>query len=148
MRWPRIRFSLLNAMVGVAAVATVLTVIRVPERMALMVIWMMHVVVAVVFSAPIVFFGRTRVHWSRWDLLAFVLPFGVWLALMESSAGVGKSLANLVEPVYFSFAVPIAALVRVMLGARVRERACSISLVALLCLTAICVFRWTPPLPE
>jgi hypothetical protein len=57
-------------------------------------------------------------------------------------------LANLVEPIVFSFAIPVAALVRVMVEARARERAWSIGLVALLCLTAVCVYWLTPGLPE
>jgi hypothetical protein len=144
------RFSLRDAMIGVAAVAALLTLARAPELTTLMgSLWVMHFLVAAVLSAPIIFLGRKRVRWSCWDLLAFVLPFGVWLGLMFSSAAGGrKSMANFVEPIYFSFAIPIAASLRVMLGTGIWERACSISLVALLCLTAVGVFWWTPSLPE
>jgi hypothetical protein len=149
MRGPRGRLSLRGALIGVAAVAALLAATRDPDRAALLELWMIHSAVAAILSSPIVFLGRTRVHWSGWDLLAFVLPFGVWLGLMTSPAESGKSLANLFEePIYFSVAIPITALIRVMLGTRVRERACSIGLVTLLCLTAFGVFWWTPPLPE
>jgi hypothetical protein len=91
--------------------------------------------------------GRKRIHWGLLDLLAFLLPFAVWAALMFASSS-GKSLANLAEPFYFSFAIPVAALVRVMVGTHVDERTRSICLVALLCLTAAAVYVWTPAIPE
>ncbi len=111
-------------------------------------IWILHAGIAAISTAPIVFLGRKRVHWSPYDLLAFVLPFSVWLVLMESSGVEGKSLANLGEPLYFSLSVPAAALMRVIVGNRVRVGICSISLVMLLCLVATCVYWWTPALPE
>jgi hypothetical protein len=56
-------------------------------------------------------------------------------------------LANLGEPFYFSFAIPVAASVRVIVGAHF-ERACSIGLVGLLSLVAAGVYMWVPALPE
>jgi len=137
----------LDAVFVVAATATVLAVSRGPEVMGFLWLWVLHSVTGAVLSAPVVYFGRKRVHWSALDLLAFLLPFAVWVALMNASS-MGKSLANLIEPVFFSFAIPIAALVRLMAGAQAKERAWSIGLVALLCLTAAGVYLWTPALPE
>jgi hypothetical protein len=117
------------------------------EWMGMLWIWVVHAVIAAVLSAPIAFFGRKRVRWSLLDLLAFILPFAVWLALMAANS-VGKSLANLGEPFYFSFAVPIAALIRVIGGHHAGERALSVVLVALLCFAAAGVYWWTPSLPE
>jgi hypothetical protein len=51
---------------------------------------------------------------------AFLLSFTVWLALLNASSA-GKSLANLIEPVFISFAFPVAALIRVGVGSRARE---------------------------
>jgi hypothetical protein len=110
-------------------------------------IWFVHAVIATVLSLPVIILGSRRVHWNRWDLSAFVLPFAVWLLLMAND-GQGKTLANLGEPFFFSFALPVAALVRVAIGTRVREVRCSISLLLLLCLVAIGVFFWTPALDE
>ena len=110
-------------------------------------IWGVHSVIGAVFSAPIVWFGRKRAHWSLLDLLAFLLPFSVWGALMNAHS-MGKSLANLGEPFFFAFAIPVAAIIRVIVGAHVEERACSISLVVLLNLVAASVYWWTPALPE
>ena len=156
MRVTHMRLRLWWLMVVVAVSAVVLALVRGLDLtrwresgLVLMgYIWVMHAVVAAVLSTPIVFLGRKRVHWGPLDFMAFVLPFGVWLVLSEFSEPTGKSLANLIEPVYFSLAIPLAALFRVIVGARVREWACSTSLVALVCLTAACVFWLTPPLPE
>ena len=49
---------------------------------------------------------------------------------------------------FFGFAIPVAASVRVIVGAHVKERAATIGLVALLSLIAAGVYWWTPILPE
>lgn len=110
-------------------------------------IWSLHTVIGAVLCSPIVFFGRKRVHWTFLDLLALLLPFTIWLGLMMF-LGTGKSLANLIEPVFISLALPVAALIRVLVGPRASERVVSIGLVALLCVTGIGVYGLTPPLPE
>jgi peptidoglycan/LPS O-acetylase OafA/YrhL len=109
----------------------------------------MHAAIAAVLSAPIVFFGRKRVRWHAWELLLLILPFTVWAVLMFSDYSTGtKTLANLGEPFFFALGVPIAALVRVALGSRVREPVCAASAIAALCLAAAAVFFTVPPLPE
>jgi hypothetical protein len=111
--------------------------------------WLYYVLIAGVVTVPIVFFGRRRVHWLWWETLAFIVPFFIWMALMLSPLEVGrKSIANIGEYVFISLAVPIAALIRVAFGTRVRERLCARFLFALLCLTAVGVFWLTPSLPE
>src|SRR5882762_3471342 len=88
--------------------------------------WLIYLLIAGVLAAPIIFLGRRRVHWNWWETLAFIVPFSIWMGLMLSEFSTGrKSLANLGEFVYISFAVPIAAFVRVALGSRVRERICA-----------------------
>jgi hypothetical protein len=133
---------LLAGMTAVFAAAS-----RGPEWLGTLQIWAVHSAIGAVLSAPIVLLGRRRVHWGLLDLLAFLLPFAAWLALMYTSR-VGKSLANLGEPIFFGLAIPFAALVRVIVGAHIEERACSIGLVGLLSLVAAGVYWWTPSLPE
>ncbi len=111
-------------------------------------IWLMHAGVAAVLSAPIVFFGRRRVNWQMWALTDFVVPFIIWVCLMDSPLSVGKSLANLAEAFFVSLAVPVAALVRVAVGRAIDERICAGILLAALCCTAAMVFFIVPPLPE
>jgi hypothetical protein len=142
---PRLR--LLDAVILVTAAAVLLAVCRGPEWMGMLTIWSIHCVIGAVLSAPIVILGGKRVHWGLLDLLAFLLPFAVWGTLMNVSSN-GKSSANLGEPFYFGFAIPLAALARVILGAHVKQRACSISLVVILILVATGVYWWTPSLPE
>jgi hypothetical protein len=135
-------------LVAVAPLGLALTRIT-PEGAALLFnVWVMHAVVAAALSSPIAFWGRDRVRWGPVDLLAFVLPYGLWFALGELSEPNGKSLANLIEPFYFGLAIPVAAAIRVVLGSRGRQWVCSLCLVTLVCLTAAIVFWLTPPLPE
>ncbi|HEY5914327.1 MAG TPA: hypothetical protein VJA21_27370 [Verrucomicrobiae bacterium] len=112
-------------------------------------IWTMHAVVGAALAGPIRFLGRKRAPWAAWELLALVVPFCVWLALMSSPLATGrKSLANIGEPVYISFAMPVAALVRVALGKSIGERSCAVVLISLLCFAAAAAFLMTPMKPE
>jgi hypothetical protein len=147
------RVRLLDAMILVAGIAAVFAAIgreagsRGPEWFAMLQIWGVHSAIGAALSAPVIVLGRRRVHWGLLDLLVFLLPFAVWLFLMNVSS-VGKSLANLGEPIYLSLTFPVAALARVIVGAHFEERACSIGLAGLLSLVAAGVYWWTPPLPE
>ena len=83
----------------------------------------MHAVVGTALAAPILYFGRKRAGWANWQLLALLIPFSVWVVLMLSPLSAGrKSLANLGEPIYISFAMPVLALLRVAIGKRSNER--------------------------
>lgn len=115
---------------------------------AILSIWFVHAVIAAVPSAPIVYFGRHRVHWRAWELLVLVVPFAVWWLLMSSELSLGKSLANLGEPFYFAVAVPVATVVRVAIGSRVDERTSAGVLIAGVCVVAVAAFFIVPPLPE
>ena len=112
-------------------------------------VWLVYAGLAAALSAPVIFFGRKRVHWHWWELSAFLLPFVAWSLLMFSELATGrKSLANLAEPFYFSLAVPVAAGARVLAGDRVAERICAASLIALLCGVAAVMFFLIPSWPE
>jgi hypothetical protein len=110
-----------------------------------------YLAISVLGSVPIILLGwaTERVHWRPWDCLAVVLPFLTWLALKYSDLATGpKNWTNVAEPIYFSFAVPVAALVRVAVGKRIRESVSSAALIAWLCFVAAVVLFFTPPLPE
>src|SRR4051812_11360468 len=86
-------------------------------------IWFMHALIGAGLSAPILFLGRKRIGWANWELLAFVVPFSIWVALMLSPLSAGrKSLANIGEPVCISFAMPALALLRIILARKLSER--------------------------
>jgi len=115
----------------------------------LFLIWAIHAVVGAALSAPILFFGRKRVGWARWELLALVIPFCVWVLLALSPLAAGrKSLANLGEPIYISFAMPVLALMRVALGTRITERVYAACFITALCVIAGAVFFMVPFKPE
>jgi hypothetical protein len=115
----------------------------------LFLIWSAHAVIGTALAAPILFFGRKRIGWANWELLAFVIPFCVWVVLMLSPLSTGrKSLANIGEPVYISFAMPALALLRVVVGARLSERVYAASFITVLCVVAAAVFFMVPFKPE
>jgi hypothetical protein len=109
--------------------------------------WLIHVVIAMILSYPIVLLGRKRVRWSLWELLATIIPFGVWMLLTLSEFGTKKETGNLIEGFCLALGVPIAATVRVGIGSRVPQRICAAALIALLCVAAVALFFLVPPLP-
>ena len=118
------------------------------EYGAVLWIWFVHAAIAGLLSAPVVFFGRNRVHWQAWELLVLIVPFVVWCLLFFSSLSDGKSMGNLAEPIYFALAVPVVALARVVIGSRAPEHVSAGILIALMCVVAACVFFFVPSLPE
>src|SRR5512133_1054791 len=112
-------------------------------------IWVAHVAIAAVLTAPLVAIGRNRVHWQPWEVLAFLLPFALWLVLMLTPLATGrKSVSNLIEPLCFSLSIPLAALLRTVIGTRFSERGLAGCLLALVCLGAITSFFIVPCLPD
>lgn len=75
-------------------------------------LWCYHVLAATLFLIPIVGFGRYRVPWARWHALALVLPFAKWAA--GASAG---SMDIAIEQLwYLTLAIPVAAIMRALVG--------------------------------
>ena len=115
----------------------------------LFLIWSVHAVVGAALAAPILYFGRKRAGWANWEVLALVIPFCLWMVLMLSPLASGrKSLANLGEPIYISFAMPVLALLRLAIGRRLSERAYAVGVIAVLCVIAATIFFMVPFKPE
>src|SRR4051812_8125439 len=115
----------------------------------LFLIWSAHVAIGIVLAGPILLLGRKRVGWANWQLLALVIPFCIWTALMLSPLSDGKkTLANLGEPVYISFAMPVLALLRVAIGKRLSERVYAASFITALSAVAALAFFSVPMKPE
>jgi len=112
-------------------------------------IWLIHVAAGAALSSPILWFGRKRIVWTKWDLLALIIPFCIWLVLMSSPLSAGKkSLANIGEPIYISFAMPFAAMLRVGVGRHARNTSVALLVAGLLCGVAIATFFLVPMKPE
>jgi hypothetical protein len=111
-------------------------------------LWITHAAIGLVLASPILFFGSKRARWEWWELLAVVIPFALWMGLMFSDLSTGKSLTNLGEFIYISFAIPVAALIRVWVGGTSHQRTYAAALIGLLCGVAAVAFFLTPPLPE
>lgn len=111
--------------------------------------WLVQTVIALMLSGPILYFGRKRAHIHPWELLALVLPFLIWAALILSPLALGrKTLGNIMEPLYFGLAIPLAAFIRVLIGRHIPEWLCALFLQVALCGVAVWVFFSVPPLPE
>lgn len=112
-------------------------------------IWGIFTAPAGVVTGIIVFLSRRRVDWKAWEAVVFILPFGAWALLMISDLSLNqKSLANLGEPLYFIAGIPIAAIVRVLVGRRASQTVLSGALIGFVSALAVAVFFMVPPLPE
>ena len=112
--------------------------------------WVIHAVVVAVVVSPVVFQTRRRVLWQWWELLAVVIPFGVWAAMMFSGMSTGsKTLSNfLIEPCVLSLALALGALARVSMSARIPEKPAAVAILVGLCLVAAGVYWMVPALGE
>jgi hypothetical protein len=111
-------------------------------------LWITHAAIGLALASPILFFGRRRARWEWWELLAVIIPFALWTGLMFSDLSTGKSLANLGECVYISFAMPVVAFIRLWFGGTSHQRGYAAALIGVLCGVAAGAFFLTPPLPE
>lgn len=105
--------------------------------------WVIHAGIACLPLAFIVPLSRKRVHWEWWESLALILPYGTFVALMFSDLA-PKNALNFFEGWLIGVAIPIAALVRVAVGARIKERLCAALLMGLLCIVAVIVYFTCP----
>ena len=110
-------------------------------------LWFVHAILALIVASPIAYFGRQRISWHVWELLVFVLPFSIWVALM-SYGNMPKSLSNLGEVINITIAIPVATLIRVAVGSRFPQSLTAAILVVLLCIVSAATYFLTPLLPE
>ena len=94
-------------------------------------------------------FGLRMKEWYRLDLIAVLAP-GVLYWLLDESVNRGKTLANLVEPIWIGFLCGGIFLVRCVIARRYPDRSRRISLYALgaMVLVTVAVYLFTPGLPE
>ena len=90
---------------------------------------------AVPLSLPSWYFGRRRARFRWWELSAFVVPLAIWLILFSVSTK--KSLGNLVEALILGISVPLAVLIRVVVGTAVPAALIAALLLILLCCVAV-----------
>jgi hypothetical protein len=113
----------------------------------LLIIWGIPTGIAALLSLPVILLGRHRVSWRLWELLALVLPFCVWISSgLVLSHWKTKGWGNMIEPCFFSIGIPVAAIVRVVVGRKFNETVFSIILIGFLCLVAVIVALVTPDL--
>ena len=105
--------------------------------------WLMQAGIAFVPLIFIVPLSRKRVHWCWWESLALILPYGVFLALTFFNFTPTNPL-NIFDSIAIGFAVPIAALVRVAVGARIDQQFCAALLMFLLCAVAAILYFMAP----
>ena len=90
---------------------------------------------AVPLSLPSWYFGRRRARFRWWELSAFVVPLAVWLILFSVSTK--KTLGNLIEAMILGISVPLAVLIRVVIGTAVPTPVIAALLLILLCSVAV-----------
>ena len=105
--------------------------------------WAVHAALTIPVVAPTVWFTRSRIHWHRWELTVFVLPFAAWAGL-HMGAYMPKSMSNFNECVFISGAIAVAALLRVTLARIADSRLVPVLLITAVIAFAIGVYFVTP----
>ena len=113
-------------------------------------LWALHVIIPAFITVPIAIWSRHRVHWYPWELLAFILPFGIWLALtwLRVAPWLPKGINNFGECFYLGMWIPLAALIRAVVGRQCKayEGGFAGVLLLLLCGLAAAIYYFTPDL--
>jgi hypothetical protein len=138
----------LLALITVAAVVCgVMFRLRVEAIAVFVGIWTVQAMIMVITTGPIVFLTRKRVNWLWGEALVLVLPSALWLMLATTDF-VSKSMSNICEPIYVSFATPVVAGLRALAPKWLPNKFCAISFVTILCLAAVIAYFAVPALPE
>jgi hypothetical protein len=118
------------------------------EFLALGYLWFCFLVIAGILSSPLILLGRKRAQWQWWELAVFVVPYWAWAVCMVVNS-CDKSLANgFLEMIYIALAVPIAVVVRLIVGHPKWRWIVSVVLIALLSAWAIGLWAFVPCFPE
>ena len=113
-------------------------------------LWALYAIIPAFITVPIAVWSRHRVHWYSWEVLAFILPFGIWLALtwMRVAPWLPKGINNLGECFFLGLGIPLAALIRAAVGrgCKAYEMRFAGALLLLLCGLAAAIYFFTPDL--
>jgi hypothetical protein len=91
--------------------------------------WLIYLLPAVLGSLPLWYFGHRRARFMWWELSVLIVPFIIWICFLLSSRA--KSLGNLVEALVLGGAIPIAALLRVLVGRHLNRNLVAVSLITM-----------------
>jgi hypothetical protein len=111
-------------------------------------LWALQAVIALVLSAPLVFLGRKRVHWKLWEMSALVCPYATWLVLFLSRLVPSYELNAIGDSLLIGLSVPVAAVLRVVIGARFAEERLAIALLCALCFVAAGIYFMPHEVPH
>ena len=102
----------------------------------LVVAWLIYLLPAVPVSMAVSYFGHRRAGFMWWELSVLVLPFIVWVvfALSSKDKGLWSPVAELF---ILGCTVPVAALIRVIVGRAVNRSLMAGSLISVICVLAI-----------
>jgi hypothetical protein len=110
-------------------------------------LWGLFLLPAVPVCVAIWLLGRNRVHWNRFDFLVLVLPYIAWLALLCTNL-CSKSMSNVGEAFYMGMAVPLAPILRLIVGRRWNGRIVAATLLIVACAVGAGIYFTVPCLPE
>ena len=106
-----------------------------------------HVLVVIVLTGPLILWARKRVRWFAWELLAGVLPFGLWMSAWLSGVAWGGPGSMLVQWAMLTLLIPTAAMLRLMLRTRPGQPKIAALMLPALCAAALLLSRLSLPEP-
>ena len=110
-----------------------------------LVAWIVYLLPGVILSLPIWYWGRRRARFMWWELGVFILPFIIWLCFFLIAKD--KSPGNLWEAFILGGAVPVAALIRIIIGTNLNRHVVAGCVVFLICVFAALLGTMFPEVP-
>ncbi len=110
-----------------------------------LVAWIIYVLPGVLLLLPLWYWGRKRARFMWWELSVFILPFIIWLCFFLRAKD--KSLGNFVEAFILGVAVPVAALIRIIIGSNLNRSFLAAGLMFLICAVAVLLGTMFPEVP-
>ena len=100
---------------------------------------------ALILTIPVWVLGRHRVTWQWWEFSILVIPFLLFITLDAMRIKGGLGYAMIWGSIYLSGIVPVATLIRVLIGQRLDGTLVASSLLIAACAITILLYLLLPP---
>lgn len=112
-------------------------------------LWLLlYLAPALLLTIPIWVLGHHRVKWLWWEFAILVIPYLLFISLDALRIKGGLGYAMILGNIYLSGVVPVAALIRVLVGQRLEGMLVASSLLIAACAFTILLYLLLPPVMD
>ena len=115
---------------------------------ALLILWPVHALIALVFAVPTYLITRKRMIWHGTDCFAFVIPWLLWFAIFAFGPRAASLTSAIAENILLGCAVGVSSIVFVLLERRLTPTSVRRWLLSIICGFAVVMWAAFPFLGE